>query len=88
VNRDGSAESNGLGLAASLVGGWLGFQATAGLMALVTAILGAVAGGNLVLILLDMVLGGSAGAPVGSGTTADMRSTDVKPEEPTSAAMR
>jgi hypothetical protein len=92
VHRDWSAESKGLGLAAAvtgaLVGAWLGFQATAGFMALVTAILGAVAGGNLVLILLDMVRGGSAGDRVASGTTADMRSTDVKPEAPIGAAIR
>jgi hypothetical protein len=59
MHRDWSAESKGIGLAASvagaLVGGWVGFHATAGLMALVTAILGAVAGANIVLILLDMV---------------------------------
>jgi hypothetical protein len=45
MHRDWSAESKGIGLAASvagaLVGGWVGFHATAGLMALVTAILGA-----------------------------------------------
>jgi hypothetical protein len=41
-------------VAGALVGAWLGFHATAGFLALATAILGAVGGGNLLLILLDM----------------------------------
>ena len=40
-------------VAGALAGAWLGFHATTGLIALVTAILGAIAGANLVLILLD-----------------------------------
>jgi hypothetical protein len=40
--------------AGALVGAWLGFHATADLMALVNAIVGAVAGANLALILLEM----------------------------------
>ena len=92
VHRDWSTQSKGLGLAAAvagaLVGAWLGFQATAGFIALVTTILGAVAGGNLVLILFNMVRAVSTGDRVASGTTADLRSTDVKPEAHTGAAMR
>ena len=65
VHRDWTSQKKGLGVAAAvagaLVGAWLGFHATAGFIALVTAILGAVAGGNLVLILLDMVRAGSPG---------------------------
>jgi hypothetical protein len=87
-----SAQSKGVGLAATvagaLVGAWLGFHAMAGPMALVTAILGAVAGGNLVLILLDMLWAGSAADRVACGTAADTRSTDIKTETPTSAGMR
>jgi hypothetical protein len=58
VHREWSAQSNGVGLAAAVAGAlacaWLGFHATAGLTALVTAILGAVAGANLVLIVIDI----------------------------------
>lgn len=58
VRRDWPAKSKWLGLAAAaagaLAGTWLGFHATAGLLAPLTAIAGAVAGGNLTLILLDM----------------------------------
>ena len=90
--RDWATQTKGLGLAAAvagaLVGGWLGFYATAGFIALVTAILGAVAGGNLVLILLDMVRAGSAGDQVATGVVADTRSMDVKPEVPTGVGMR
>ena len=41
-------------VAAGHVGSWLGFQAGTDLLALVTAIVGAVAGANLALILLDI----------------------------------
>ena len=41
-------------LAGALVGGWLCFHAIDGLFALVTAILGATAGGNVTLIGLDI----------------------------------
>ncbi len=92
VHRDWSTQSKGVGFAAAvagaLVGAWLGFHATAGFMALLTAILGAVAGGNLVLILLDMAQAGSAGDRVATDVVADTRSTDVKPEAPTGVGMR
>jgi pimeloyl-ACP methyl ester carboxylesterase len=92
VHRDWATQKKGLGLAAAvagaLVGAWLGFHATAGFIALVTAILGAVAGGNLVLILLDMAQAGSAGDRVATGVVADTRSMDVKPEAPTGVGMR
>jgi pimeloyl-ACP methyl ester carboxylesterase len=91
VHRDWATQKKGLGLAAAvagaLVGAWLGFHATAGFMALLTAILGAVAGGNLVLILLDM-LSGSAGDQVATDVVADTWSTDVRPEAPTGVGMR
>jgi hypothetical protein len=38
----------------AILGAQLGFHATADLMALVTAILGAIAGANLTLIVFDM----------------------------------
>jgi pimeloyl-ACP methyl ester carboxylesterase len=81
VHRDWATQKEGLGIAAAvagaLVGAWLGFHATAGFIALVTAILGAVAGANLVLILLDMVRAGSADDRVASETAGDTRTTDV-----------
>ena len=56
--RRGSDQSTGIGLAAAVAGavagGWLGFHATTDLLALVTCILGAIAGANLTLILLDL----------------------------------
>jgi hypothetical protein len=58
VHRDWSAGTKGVGLAAAaagaLAGAWLGFHATTDLLALVTAIAGAVAGANFTLILLDI----------------------------------
>jgi len=58
VNRDWSARTRATGFAAAvggaLVGGWLGFNATEGLPALVTTIVGATAGSNLSLVLLDI----------------------------------
>jgi pimeloyl-ACP methyl ester carboxylesterase len=43
------------GAGGALLGAWLGFHAGTDLLALVTAILGAIAGGNLTLVLLDVV---------------------------------
>ena len=58
VHRDSSAPTRRVGLAAAaggaLAGAWLGFHATDGPLALLTAIAGALAGANLTLILLDM----------------------------------
>jgi pimeloyl-ACP methyl ester carboxylesterase len=58
VNRDWSAKTKTTGFAAAaggaLVGAWLGFNATDGLLALVTAIAGAAVGGNLLLLALDI----------------------------------
>jgi pimeloyl-ACP methyl ester carboxylesterase len=58
ANRDWSTRVKLTGFAAAvaagLVGAWLGFHATADLLALVTAIVGACAGANLVLVLLDI----------------------------------
>jgi pimeloyl-ACP methyl ester carboxylesterase len=58
LNRDSPARTRLTGFVAAVVGGlvgaWLGFHAGADLLALVTAIVGAVAGTNLALILLDI----------------------------------
>jgi pimeloyl-ACP methyl ester carboxylesterase len=58
VNRDWSAQTKTTGLAGviggALVGSWLGFNATDGLLALVTSIVGATVGANLILLALDI----------------------------------
>jgi RND superfamily putative drug exporter len=58
VNRDWSARTKSLGLAAAaggaLVGAWLGFHAGEGLLALITTIVGAAVGGNLTVLALDI----------------------------------
>jgi hypothetical protein len=84
VHRAFSARSKRVGIAAaaagSLAGAWLGFQAADGLLALLTAIIGAVAGANLALLVLDM-----AGAPstrnqsAPNATTAEAPSPDREP---------
>jgi hypothetical protein len=60
VHRDSSASTRTAGLVAavggSLAGASLGFHATAGLFAVVTTIVGATAGANLLLIALGMTL--------------------------------
>ncbi len=58
VNRDRPARATtigfGVALTGALVGALLGFNATAGLMAVITTIVGAAAGANLGLIALDV----------------------------------
>jgi hypothetical protein len=58
VNRDWADKTKATGLAAAaagaLVGAWLGFNSTTGLLALITTIVGASVGANLTLILLDI----------------------------------
>lgn len=58
VNRDWSAQTKATGFAAAvggaLVGAWLGFNATEGLLALITTIVGAAVGANLTLVALDI----------------------------------
>jgi pimeloyl-ACP methyl ester carboxylesterase len=67
LNRDWRARTKLTGflagVAGALVGAWLGFHAATDLLALVTAILGATAVGNLALILLDVVREGRAQVP-------------------------
>jgi pimeloyl-ACP methyl ester carboxylesterase len=92
AHRDWDRQRKGVGLAAAvaggLVGAWLGFQVMAGFTALITAIFGAIAGANLVLILLDMVAAGSARDRVDAVSAADMRSVGVKRESSIGAGMR
>jgi hypothetical protein len=58
VHREWSATTRAIGFAAAvggaLVGGWLGFNTTAGLLALLTTIAGAALGANLALLALDI----------------------------------
>ena len=58
AHRDRAARTRAIGFAAALagalVGGWLGFNATDGIAAVLTTIAGAVAGSNLILLLLDV----------------------------------
>lgn len=58
VHRDWSPRTSiagfGAAVGGSLVGAWLGFSATAGLLALITTIVGAAVGANLALITLDI----------------------------------
>ena len=58
VNRDRRSNANTLGVAAAVGGGlagaWLGFNATSGLLSLITAIVGATVGANLILLALDI----------------------------------
>ena len=58
VDRDRPSAARATGFAAALagalVGGWLGFNAAEGLVALATTIVGAIAGANLILLVLDI----------------------------------
>jgi pimeloyl-ACP methyl ester carboxylesterase len=59
VDRERSARARTAGMVAAttgaLIGAWLGFNATTDLLALVTAIVGAAAGANLIVLVLDIV---------------------------------
>jgi pimeloyl-ACP methyl ester carboxylesterase len=72
VRRDASAGSKFAGfvgaIGGALAGGWFGFTSTAGLLALITTIVGAAAGGNLIPIVLDI-------AVARSGLTREARGT-------------
>ena len=69
------AKGFGYALGGALVGAWLGFGVTPGLMALVTAIAGATAASNLALLVLDIRTERAARAvwrnPVGTDTVYD-----------------
>ena len=74
------------GLAAStlLVGAWLGYHATPGLLALLTAIAGAIAGANLMLILFDMSRVGSDGEQASTRTAVPASEPKLEPLATTS----
>ena len=59
VNRDWSPKTKAAGFAAAisggLIGAWLGFNATSGLPAIATAIIGVAVGANLILLALDII---------------------------------
>jgi hypothetical protein len=61
VNRGLPARATTIGFlaatASALVGAWLGFQATTGLMAVITTIVGAAVGANLAVLALDISWG-------------------------------
>lgn len=70
---------------AALAGAWLGFSAAPSPMALVTAIAGAVAAGNLALLVVDMRSSRPVGAPPAAATTADV--PDAEPPIPATIGM-
>ena len=80
VHRDWSANAKTAGFVAAaagaLVGAWLGFNATTGLLALITTIVGATAGANLSLIVLDMTRERSTRSPVICGESGEPWTTD------------
>jgi hypothetical protein len=92
VHRDWDRQTKSVGLAAAvgsaLVAAWLGFPAMAGFMAPITAILGAIAGANLVLILLDMARTGFAEDRISAGMATNTRTPSTKSKSPTGAGMR
>jgi hypothetical protein len=89
VNRDWSTGTKATGFAAAtagaLVGAWLGFNATEDLVALLTATVGAAAGANLTLILLDMLRAPSVGGHLATKPTGDARHPSLETPAPTGA---
>jgi pimeloyl-ACP methyl ester carboxylesterase len=87
VHRDWSARSKRVGLGAAatgaLAGAWLGFYAIDGLLAILTAIVAAVAGANLALLVLDMSRARSARNQSAATTAAVAPSPDPAPAAPT-----
>jgi pimeloyl-ACP methyl ester carboxylesterase len=86
VNRECSARTRTIGLAAAvggaLIGARLGFHVTAagfGLFAPLLALVGAVMGANLTLILLDLTRPGSVGDPLAARKAADARHPSLEP---------
>ena len=92
VNRDRPAGIKATGFAAALagalVGAWLGFHATTGLLALITAIVGATAGANLPLIVLDVARARSAGDRLAVETPVDTAVASPEPPTPVGAGLR
>ena len=82
VARDSSATAKAIGFAAAmggaLVGAWLGFNAATGMLALLTTIVGAAAGGNLTLLGLDIAGDRSARDSRADTTAPAFASTGVQ----------
>jgi pimeloyl-ACP methyl ester carboxylesterase len=74
VRSDSSATTKTAGFVAALggalLGGWLGFHATVGLLALITTIAGATAGANLMLIVFGMTYERSIGSRLAAAAPA------------------
>jgi pimeloyl-ACP methyl ester carboxylesterase len=87
VHRDWSAKTKTIGLAAAisgaLIGAWLGFNATSGLLAIATAIVGAAVGANLILLALDIAWDRSKRSRfiAGGGPSAPTQGTDEAEQE-------
>jgi pimeloyl-ACP methyl ester carboxylesterase len=84
VHRDWSAQTRTMGLAAAAAGAiiaaWLGFHATEGLIAPLTAIVAATVGGNLTLVVLDIWQDRQIrGHFVDSGLTPSVETLDEPP---------
>jgi pimeloyl-ACP methyl ester carboxylesterase len=84
ANRDRPAADRRIGLAAAvggaLVGVWLGFNASDDLLALLTGILGAIVGANLILLVLDIAWDRQArdrSAEAGAQQTVETRPSTV-----------
>jgi uncharacterized membrane protein YfcA len=84
ANRDRPAADRRIGLAAAvggaLVGVWLGFNASDDLLALLTGILGAIVGANLILLVLDIAWDRQArdrSAEAGAQQTVEARPSTV-----------
>jgi pimeloyl-ACP methyl ester carboxylesterase len=81
VDRNRPAGKRALGLAGAIAGaaagGWLGFHATVGLVAVITTIVGATAGANLVLIVLDTVRRRPIARPVAELRAQDIHAVEV-----------
>jgi uncharacterized membrane protein YdfJ with MMPL/SSD domain/pimeloyl-ACP methyl ester carboxylesterase len=87
VHRDWSATSKTAGfvgaMGGALIGGWLGIQATDGLLALITTIAGAAGGANLVLIALGMTWERSIGSRFASDAEATSTARHGGADRPT-----
>ena len=93
VNRDWPAGTKATGFAAALagalIGAWLGFHATTGLLALITAIVGATAGANLTLILLDIARASAEDDRLAAETpVVDTAVASQEPATPVGAGVR
>ena len=82
VNRDRQSNANTIGVAAAVGGGlagaWLGFNATSGLLSLITAIVGATVGANLILLALDILWDRQARRRVDETNAAEAMAGDLR----------